>query len=117
MDKVVAYAQKMNPDVPTEQRLIRTVQAWGAVLVLWEALIRADKAGKLNGAGIREAIETLRDYEVGLGIPPITYTPEDHRPTSIAQIYIYRAQKFQLLERIDLKEKWPDKWAKEWLGW
>jgi branched-chain amino acid transport system substrate-binding protein len=118
MDQVVAYAVKLNPGVPKEQRLIRTTQAWGAVMLLWEAMKRADKAGKLTGEGIMQlGFETLKDYDIGLGAPPVTFTSTDHRPTSIAQAYIYKDGKFQMLKRIDFKERWPDKWAKEWLGW
>jgi branched-chain amino acid transport system substrate-binding protein len=118
MDKVVAYAQKLNPSVPKEQRLIRSTQAWGAVMLLWEAMKLADKAGKFTGEGIMKVgFESLKGYDLGLGAPPVTFTPEDHRPTSIAQAYIYKDGKFQLLERIDFKQKWPEKWAKEWLGW
>ncbi len=118
MDQVVAYAVKLNPGVPKEQRLIRTTQAWGAVLLLWEAMKRADKAGKLTGEGIMQlGFESLKGYDIGLGAPPVTFTSTDHRPTSIAQAYIYKEGKFQMLKRIDFKERWPDKWAKEWLGW
>ncbi len=118
MDQVVAYAVKLNPGVPKEQRLIRTTQAWAAVVLLWEAMKRADKAGKLTGEGIMQlGFESLKDYDIGLGAPPVTFTATDHRPTSIAQAYIYKDGKFQLLKRIDFKERWPDKWAKEWLGW
>lgn len=118
MDQVVAYAVKLNPGVPKEQRLIRTTQAWGAVVLLWEAMKRADKAGKLTGEGIMQVgFESLKDYDIGLGAPPVTFTATDHRPTSFAQAYIYKEGKFQPLKRIDFKERWPDKWAKEWLGW
>ncbi len=114
MDKVIEYAKKMNPGVPLENRLIRTVQAWVDVLLMREALVRADKAGKLNGPGIKEAFETIKDWTPGLGRPPITITPADHRPGSFVRVYIIRKGKFDLLKEIDLKK---DKWDKEWLGW
>ena len=117
MDKVIEYAKKMNPGVPLENRLIRTVQAWVDVLLMREALVRADKAGKLNGPGIKEAFETIKDWTPGLGRPPITITPADHRPGSFVRVYIIRKGKFDLLKEIDLKKRWPDKWDKEWLGW
>ena len=25
--------------------------------------------------------------------------------------------KFQEVERVNLKKRWPDKWEKDWLGW
>jgi branched-chain amino acid transport system substrate-binding protein len=118
MDQVMAYAQKINPNVPKEQRLIHSIQAWADVILLWEAMKRADKAGKLTGEGIMQAgFESFKDYDFGLGAPPVTFTKDDHRPTSIAQVYIYKDAKFQPLERIDFKQKWPEKWSKEWLGW
>jgi branched-chain amino acid transport system substrate-binding protein len=117
MDKVVAYAKKMNPGVPPENRLIRTIQGWVDVLMMREALVRADKAGKLNGPGIKEAFETLRDWTPGLGRPPITLTATDHRPGSLVRVYMIKDRKFNLVKEVDLKKRWPDKWEKEWLGW
>jgi branched-chain amino acid transport system substrate-binding protein len=80
MDKVVEYAKKYNPGVPAEKRLIRTVQAWGDVMILWEALNRADKAGDLSGESIlKNGFETMKDFDIGLGAPPVTFTATDHR--------------------------------------
>jgi branched-chain amino acid transport system substrate-binding protein len=117
MDKVIEYAKRMNPGVPLENRLIRTVQGWVDVLMMREALVRADKAGKLNGPGIKEGFETLREWTPGLGRPPITVTPTDHRPGSLVRVYMIKDRKFALLETVDLKKRWPEKWEKEWLGW
>jgi branched-chain amino acid transport system substrate-binding protein len=117
MDKVREYARRMNPGVPLENRLIRTVQSWVDVLMMREALVRADKAGKLNGPGVKEAFETLREWSPGLGRPPVTITPADHRPGSLVRIYMIKDKKFALLKEVDLKKRWPDKWEKEWLGW
>jgi branched-chain amino acid transport system substrate-binding protein len=117
MDKVMEYAKKMNPGVPPENRLIHTVKGWVDVLLMREALARADKAGKLNGPGIKEAFETITDWTPGLGRPPITITPVDHRPGSLIRVYMIKDKKFTLVEAVDLKKRWPDKWGKEWLGW
>jgi branched-chain amino acid transport system substrate-binding protein len=118
MDQVVEYAKKYNPGIPREKRLIRTVQAWGDVLVLWEALKRADKAGDLSGESIlKNGFETMRNYDIGLGAPPITYTSTDHRAATGLPIYEVSNGKFQIVEKVDLKSRWPEKWSKEWLGW
>jgi branched-chain amino acid transport system substrate-binding protein len=118
MDTVVEYAQKVHPDVPQDKRLIRTIQAWCAVKLLAEGMKRADDAGALNGETIlKEGIETMRGYDLGLGAAPVSYTSEDHRPTSKVNIYIYRNKDFELLSRINLKERWPDKWNNQWLGY
>lgn len=118
MDKVVEYAKKYNPSVPLEKRLVRTVQGWGAVMILWEALNRADKAGDLSGEGIlTKGFETLKDYDIGLGAAPITFTASDHRPAGAVPIYELKGGKFQLVQKVDLKSRWPEKWEKEWIGW
>jgi branched-chain amino acid transport system substrate-binding protein len=118
MDIVVASAKKYSPAVPQEKRLIRTVQAWGDALVLWEAMKRADKAGDLTGAGImKKGFETLTNFDIGLGASPITFSPSDHRPTTGCLVQEWKGGKFQEVSRIDLKQRWPEKWAKDWLGW
>ena len=118
MDTVVEYTKKVNPNVPQEKRLIRTIQAWGAVKLLAEGMRRADKTGELNGETIlKEGIETMRGYDLGLGAAPVSYTSEDHRPTSKVNIYIYRNKDFELLSQINLKDRWPDKWNNQWLGY
>jgi branched-chain amino acid transport system substrate-binding protein len=118
MDKVVAYAKKYNPGIPANKRLIRTVQAWADVLILREAMIRADKAGKLDGESILKlGFETMKNYDIGLGAPPVTFTATDHRVSGAVQVYEIKDGKFQLVEKVDLKGRWPEKWANEWIGW
>lgn len=116
MDIVVNAAKKYNPGIPLKERTIHTVQAWADALILWEAMKRADKAGELNGPGIKKAFETLKNFDIGLGASPVTYTPNDHRPAPGCLIQEYRNGQFQPVEYVNLKERWPDKW-KEWLGW
>jgi len=118
MDKVKAYAQKYNPGIPFTKRTIHTVQAWANVLGLAEALKRADKAGALTGEGIlKKGFETMTDFEIGLGLAPVSFSDADHRPQSKAKIYELKGGKFVLLDEVDLKKQWPDKWKNEWLGW
>ena len=118
MDIVVASAKKYNPGVPESKRLNRTPQAWGDALLTWEAMIRADKAGDLTGPGImKKGFETMRNFDIGLGAAPITFTPTDHRPGTGCIVQEWKDGKFQEVAKIDLKERWPDKWEKEWLGW
>jgi branched-chain amino acid transport system substrate-binding protein len=118
MDKVVEYAKKYNPGVPLEKRLIRSVQAWANVLALSEAMKRADKAGSLSGESIlKNGFETMKDFDIGLGVPPLNYTSTDHRISGKVPIYEIKDGKFQVVEVVDLKGRWPEKWAKEWLGW
>lgn len=118
MDKVVEYAKKYNPGIPLKKRTIHTVQAWASALGLAEALKRADKVGDLSGPSIlKNGFETMEGYEIGLGIAPATFTATDHRSQSEAKIYEYKSGKFTLIDSVDLRKEWPDKWANEWLGW
>jgi branched-chain amino acid transport system substrate-binding protein len=118
MDIVLATAKKYNPGVPQKKRLIRTVQAWGDALILREALKRADLAGELTGHGIMvKGFETMRDFEIGLGASPITYTSTDHRPTTGCLVQEWVNGEFREVERVNLKVRWPEKWEREWHGW
>ncbi|MDY7035119.1 MAG: ABC transporter substrate-binding protein [Thermodesulfobacteriota bacterium] len=118
MDKLVEYAKKYNPGIPQSKRLIRTVQAWGDALVLWEAMKRADKAGDLTGPGImKKGFETMRNFHIGLGAGDVTYTSTDHRATTACLVQEWKNGKFQEVEFVDLKARWPKKWASEWHGW
>ncbi len=118
MDQVGAYAKKYNPGIPVEKRLVRTTQAWANALALWEALKRADKAGDLSGEGIlKKGFETFSGLDIGLRVPPLTYTAADHRVAGKVPIYEIKDGKITYFETSDLKSRWPEKWANEWLGW
>jgi branched-chain amino acid transport system substrate-binding protein len=116
MDTVVASAKKYNPNTPQDTRLIHTVKAWANTLVLREAMTRADKAGKLNGEGIRAAFEELKDFDIGLGVTPLTWSSTDHRATSQVRIYQIKGGKFNLLKQVDMKAKYAGDWPK-WIGY
>ncbi len=116
MDKIVAAAKKYNPNTPQESRTIHTVKAWAAVTILKNALEQADKAGKLNGDGIRAAFESFKDLDIGLGVAPMTWTATDHRPTSSVNIYQVKGGKFVKVKTIDMKKEFPNDWPK-WLGY
>ncbi len=63
------------------------VRGYTYVMVWSEALKRADKAGQLNGPGVKAAAETLADFSTGGLSQSVTYTPTDHRPTMTTSIY------------------------------
>jgi branched-chain amino acid transport system substrate-binding protein len=118
MDKVKEYSKKYNPGMPANRRLVRTIQAWANVLALREALKRADINGGLSGVNIlKNGFESFDGYDIGLGVPPLTYTSMDHRIAGKVPIYEIRNGKIILFTTIDLKGRWPAKWAKEWFGW
>jgi len=118
MDQVVEYAKKVNPGIPIKKRICRTVQGWSNGLVLWEAMKRADKAGDLTGPGImKKGFETMRNFHIGLGTGDVTYTANDHRPTGGCWVQEWKDGKFQKVEFVDVKGRWPKQWASEWFGW
>lgn len=116
--KVLDYIKKVNPGFAVEARQIRTVQGWVKVTMAVEVLKRADKAGKLNGPGIKETYETFKDWD-GLkefGGQLVTLTPTDHRYSSIVKVGRIIKGKPATVANIDMRAKFPDKWA-AWLGW
>src|SRR4030043_562308 len=116
--KVLEHGKKLNPGIPLENRLIRTIQGWVKVTLAVEAMKKADKAGKLNGPGIKDAFESFKDWP-GLkefGGQLVTITPTDHRYSSIVRVGRVVKGKPQTVGEIDMGVNFPDKWA-SWLGW
>ena len=116
--RVTDYAKKLNPGVPLENRTVRAVQGWVKVTLAVEAMKIADKAGKLNGPGIKESFETMRNWS-GLkeyGGQFVTLTPTDHRYSSVVRVGRVLQGKPKTVAEIDMRAKFPDKWA-SWLGW
>lgn len=121
MDKVLEYCKKVNPSVPIEKRDIRTVQGWLKVSMAAAGLKIADKKGKLDGPSIKAALETFKDWSPfdtpnALGRSNYTITDKDHRPTPVATLYTIKDGKIVFFGKIDMKQKFPDKWQ-SWLGW
>ncbi len=86
------------------------VRGWAYVMVWSEALKRADKAGKLDGEGIRVALETFKDFDLGgLGLP-VTFTAADHRPTTKSLLYQVKGGKLVKVGEYTEPRK------EEWLG-
>jgi branched-chain amino acid transport system substrate-binding protein len=63
------------------------VKSWTSMLVMAEALKRAKKAGKLDGPGLKAALETIKDFDTGGLTAPISYAADDHRPNTTMSIY------------------------------
>ncbi len=107
MAKVVEFHQKNHPSDTHDTNYVR---GWAYVMVWAEGLKRADKANQLSGEGIKAALETLRDFDLQGLAAPVTYTPQDHRPTT--QVDLYQVQNGKLVRLKEIKE--PRK--TEWLG-
>jgi branched-chain amino acid transport system substrate-binding protein len=86
------------------------VRGYAYVMAWSEALKRADKAGQLNGPGVKAATETLADFSTGGLSQSVTYTPTDHRPTMTTSIYQVQGGKLVKIGDYIMPR------TKEWLG-
>ncbi len=107
MAKLVEFHQKNHPGDTHDTNYVR---GWSYVMTWSEALKRADKAGKLNGPGIREALETLKDFDLGGLSQPVTYTKDDHRSTTTVSMYQVKGGKLVKVKDYTMPRK------PEWLG-
>jgi branched-chain amino acid transport system substrate-binding protein len=105
MKAVEAAHQKMRPNEKGDALYVR---GFTNVLVWSEALKRADKAGQLNGPGVKAAMETLVDFSTGGLSQSVTYTPTDHRPTMTTSIY--QVQGGKLVKLGDYLQKREPQW-------
>jgi branched-chain amino acid transport system substrate-binding protein len=67
------------------------VKSWVSMNVMAEALKRAKKAGKLDGPGLKAALETLSNFDTGGLTAPITFNAGDHQPNTTMSIYTVAA--------------------------
>jgi len=82
-----------------------------SMVVLVEALKRADKKGAITPVSVKEALETLKDFDTGgLAVDKITFTATDHRPHMTTNIYEFVGGKLVFRSKITLPRK------AEWLG-
>jgi branched-chain amino acid transport system substrate-binding protein len=107
MKKLVEWHQKNHPNDTHDTNYVR---GWSYVMVWTEALRRADKAGQLNGEGIRAALETLKDYDLGGLSQPVTYNKDDHRPTTKVTLYQVQGGKLVKVKEYENPRK------PEWIG-
>lgn len=90
MKKLVEAHEKWHPnDMGTNVY----VEGWVNILAVTHALRMADKAGKLNPVGIREAFEQFKNFDTGGLAPPLTFTKTDHRASMAAKIYEIKKDK------------------------
>jgi branched-chain amino acid transport system substrate-binding protein len=107
MKKIVDFHKAKHPN---DSHDLMYVRGWSYVVVWSEALRRADKAGQLTSEGVRTALETFRDFDMGGIAANVTYTPTDHRPTTKVPVYQIRDGKLAKIAEYDMPRK------AEWLG-
>src|SRR2546430_2804625 len=100
--RLVDFHQKNQPADTHDTFYVR---GWTYVLVWSEALKRADKAGKLTGEGVKTALETLKDFDLGGLTAPVTYASSDHRPTTTVNIYQIKNGKLAKAKQHEMERK------------
>jgi len=79
------------------------------VIVAAEAIKRAGDAP--TGESVKQALESLKDFDTWGITPPFTYTNEDHRPTTRARLVTIRGGKLVQLREVSVNRdmKWIGK--------
>ncbi len=94
-----------------EPQMTHYIRGFASMIVMAEGLRLAAEQGELTGPAVKEALETLRDYDpMGL-TPPISYFPDDHRPNM--SVFLYRINDGKMAEAamvsLDRKPEWLGK--------
>jgi len=108
MQKILDFNK--GKDISSPPRDAVYVRGWASALVIAEGLKRADKAGQLNSEGIKKALETLNNFDMGGLACNVTYTSTDHRPCTTTPIYQVRNGTLVKIKDYDVPRK------PEWLG-
>ena len=107
MKIITDWVKKNRPNASQDTVYVR---GWAYGLVWAEALKIADKNKQLTGEGVKNALETMKNFDTGGLVPPVTYTSTDHRPTTKTVIYVIKSGKMVKVEDQETSRK------KEWLG-
>jgi len=108
MQKILDFNK--GKDISSPPRDAVYVRGWASALVITEGLKRADKAGQLNGEGIKKALETLSNFDMGGLACNVTYTATDHRACTTTPIYEIKSGTLVKIKDYDVGRK------PEWLG-
>ncbi len=84
MKRVRELAQKNERDPAKMLTSLYTIGAATAAVYL-EGIRRAGK--DLTPQSFKNGLETLKDFDTGGIVPPVTYTPASHAPTRFARLY------------------------------
>lgn len=77
------------------------IQGWTSMMVMWEAM---KKAKTMDSAGVKAALESIKDFDTGGLSAPITFTSTDHRPnTSLRIMKVDKDGKIVLVKQVSVK--------------
>ncbi|MGE5700192.1 MAG: ABC transporter substrate-binding protein [Deltaproteobacteria bacterium] len=107
----VAGMKQLMEITKNQPQITHYIRGYTSMMVLTEALKRADKKGKITGESVKAALESLKDFDTqGLTPSKITFTAADHRPHTTVNIMEFQKGKLVLKKSIELPRK------AEWLG-
>ena len=93
-----------------EPQMTHFTRGFVSVLVMAEGLKRAAAKGEITGESLKDALETLRDFDpMGLA-PTISYYPDDHRPNMAVFLYTIKEGKLTFVKEQILERR------ADWLG-
>jgi len=93
-----------------EHQMTHYLRGFASMLVMAEAMKRAAAKGPLTGESIKNAVETLKDYDpMGL-TPPLSFSAADHRPNMAAVLFKVQGGKLVKLATSTLERR------ADWLG-
>ncbi|BDQ33775.1 ABC transporter substrate-binding protein [Pseudodesulfovibrio portus] len=93
-----------------EPQMTHFTRGFVSVLVMTEGLKRAAAKGGITGESLKDALETLRDFDpMGLA-PAISYFPDDHRPNMAVFLYTIKDGKLTFVKEQILERR------ADWLG-
>jgi branched-chain amino acid transport system substrate-binding protein len=102
--KIIMEATKGQP------QMTHYIRGFASMLTMAEAMRIAAEKGEITGPAIKEASETLRDFDpMGL-VPPVSFFADDHRPNMSVKIYRIENGQLTYVSTSTLERK------PEWLG-
>ncbi len=78
---------------PYDSHTLTYVEGWATVQVIAEVLGRSLPEQTLSRERVKSSLESLRDFVLGGLIPPITITPNDHRPSVESRVFTIKEGK------------------------
>jgi branched-chain amino acid transport system substrate-binding protein len=71
-------------------------QGWATMSVLVTAIEQTSNAGQeITGANVRASLESLRNFDTGGLLAPVTFSTDDHRGTRALAIYVVESGEWQ----------------------
>jgi branched-chain amino acid transport system substrate-binding protein len=106
MRTLMEFNQKNHPNAIHASPYMR---GWLQTIVVVEAIKRAGPAP--TGESVKQALESLKDFDTWGISPPFTFTNEDHRPTTRARLVTIKGGKLMQLREVTVNRdmKWIGK--------